>query len=99
MRENKIVLHFKCKCSSLNGTILLVVQQNYIYKSNRTGSVTDVKYSKTHNEASLAKSDRRSLVFCAYQVGAVLVLYKSSYNIKLLKVRFMVQDGILQMEP
>ena len=32
----KIVLHFYYKCSGVSGTILLVVQQSYMYKSNRS---------------------------------------------------------------
>ena len=32
----KILLHFYYKCSSVSGTILLVVQQSYMYKSNRS---------------------------------------------------------------
>ena len=58
MRERKSV-HFYYKCSSVKGTVYL--QQSYMYKSNRSlgllcnGCVTDVKYSKSHNTAGLAK--------------------------------------------
>ena len=59
-------------------------------QKHNTGCATDVKYSKSYNEASLAKSDLRSLIFLAYQVGAVLGLYLYSYNPKLLKAGFVV---------
>ena len=87
MRESKLVLHFYYKCSRVNGTILLVVQQRYMYKGNRSLrlyyelAVSQISsFLKSHNKASVAKSDRWSLVFLAYRVGAVLVLYLSSYS-------------------